>query len=80
MDTGATYSGEWQLERSAGGLVSALTGIHSTYQTTWVGWPGVYVPPGAQRDQLIRILAEHNCHPVFINDEMLDLYYNGYVP
>eukprot|EP00967_Tisochrysis_lutea_P050378 scaffold61969_cov18-Tisochrysis_lutea.AAC.1 len=31
--------GHWQLQVSAGGLVSALKGV-STYTTMWIGWPG----------------------------------------
>ena len=31
--------GQWQLQVSAGGLVSALMGV-SNIQTKWIGWPG----------------------------------------
>lgn len=34
----------WALESSAGGLVSALTGISQSYRITWVGWPGARSP------------------------------------
>lgn len=32
-------SGKWQLQVSAGGLVSALMGV-GNIQTKWIGWPG----------------------------------------
>ena len=32
-------SGRWQLQVSAGGLVSALMGV-GNFQTKWIGWPG----------------------------------------
>jgi hypothetical protein len=31
--------GRWQLQISAGGLVSALMGVNN-YSTLWIGWPG----------------------------------------
>jgi hypothetical protein len=33
--------GQWQLQVSAGGLVSALMGV-GMFQTKWIGWPGVW--------------------------------------
>eukprot|EP00240_Pyramimonas_obovata_P000164 CAMPEP_0118931200 /NCGR_PEP_ID=MMETSP1169-20130426/7621_1 /TAXON_ID=36882 /ORGANISM="Pyramimonas obovata, Strain CCMP722" /LENGTH=1226 /DNA_ID=CAMNT_0006873671 /DNA_START=433 /DNA_END=4113 /DNA_ORIENTATION=- len=70
--------GSWLLQESAGGLVSALLGIHSHYDCTWIGWPGVFVEPGPDRDRLTKALAQRNCYPVYIDEDMLDLYYNGY--
>jgi hypothetical protein len=39
---------------------------------------GVFVEPGPDRDALNLALAKHNCYPVYIDEKMLDLYYNGY--
>lgn len=32
-------TGHWQLQVSAGGLVSALMGV-ANIETKWIGWPG----------------------------------------
>lgn len=37
--------GRWQLQVSAGGLVSALMGV-GNFQTKWIGWPGGCVGGG----------------------------------
>ena len=69
--------GGWSLEISAGGLVSALLGIQQHYQICWVGWPGVVVEP---KDQpvLTAALAKEGCVPVYLDQDAVELYYNGY--
>lgn len=39
-------AGRWQLQVSAGGLVSALMGV-SNIETKWIGWPGGCTGSGA---------------------------------
>ncbi|GAX74440.1 hypothetical protein CEUSTIGMA_g1889.t1 [Chlamydomonas eustigma] len=67
----------WQLQISSGGLVSALKGV-SSYRTVWIGWPGIWVKPGRDRDQLSMMLQEEGYIPVWIDPTLLDLYYNGF--
>ncbi|GIL52515.1 hypothetical protein Vafri_8357 [Volvox africanus] len=69
--------GNWQLQASAGGLVSALKGV-SNYATLWIGWPGIYVKPGRDRDELTAILKAEGFLPVWMDTTLLDLYYNGF--
>jgi len=69
--------GHWQLQVSAGGLVSALKGV-STYTTMWIGWPGIWVKPGRERDALTAMLVQEGCIPVWIDPTLLDMYYNGF--
>lgn len=33
--------GKLHLERSAGGLVTALSAFHATHESSWIGWPGI---------------------------------------
>ncbi|KAG2501762.1 hypothetical protein HYH03_000262 [Edaphochlamys debaryana] len=70
-------SGRWQLQASAGGLVSALKGV-SSYVTLWIGWPGIWVKPGRERDDLAAILKQEGFVPVWMDHTLLDLYYNGF--
>ncbi|KAL3135793.1 Trehalose-6-P synthase/phosphatase complex synthase subunit [Trebouxia sp. C0010 RCD-2024] len=69
--------GKWQLQVSAGGLVSALMGV-SNVKTMWVGWPGVYVEEGPDRDALTAALARENYLPVYLDPRTVDLHYNGF--
>eukprot|EP00192_Tetraselmis_astigmatica_P000069 CAMPEP_0117651800 /NCGR_PEP_ID=MMETSP0804-20121206/2286_1 /TAXON_ID=1074897 /ORGANISM="Tetraselmis astigmatica, Strain CCMP880" /LENGTH=1177 /DNA_ID=CAMNT_0005457803 /DNA_START=269 /DNA_END=3802 /DNA_ORIENTATION=- len=69
--------GTWKLEISAGGLVSALLGVAS-FRTTWIGWPGIYVPEGPDRDQLAEALMAEGYIPVFLDESYVDMYYNGF--
>ena len=70
--------GSWDLRTSAGGLVSALLGVRKTYDMTWVGWPGVFVEEGPERDALTATLQKQNFLPVYLTKSQVELYYNGY--
>ncbi|GIL79684.1 hypothetical protein Vretifemale_8975 [Volvox reticuliferus] len=61
----------------AGGLVSALKGV-SSYAIWWIGWPGIYVKPSRDRDELTAILKAEGFLPVWMDTTLLDLYYNGF--
>ncbi|KAK1420382.1 hypothetical protein QVD17_21928 [Tagetes erecta] len=67
----------WQLEVSVGGLVSALLGI-TEFETRWIGWAGVNVPDEIGQKSLTEALAKKRCVPVFLEDNIVHLYYNGY--
>ncbi|CAK0785345.1 Trehalose-6-P synthase/phosphatase complex synthase subunit [Coccomyxa viridis] len=69
--------GSWSLQVSAGGLVSALMGV-SNFKTCWIGWPGVYVPEGPERDALTAALAKECYVPVYLDPKIVDLHYNGF--
>lgn len=70
-------SGRWQLQVSAGGLVSALMGVHHL-QTKWIGWPGVYIEAGPERDELTAALHSEGYSPVYLEQKTCDLHYNGF--
>ncbi|XP_039004559.1 alpha,alpha-trehalose-phosphate synthase [UDP-forming] 1-like isoform X2 [Hibiscus syriacus] len=67
----------WQLEISVGGLVSALLGVKE-FETRWIGWAGVNVPDEIGQKTLRKALAEKRCIPVFLDEETVHQYYNGY--
>jgi trehalose 6-phosphate synthase/phosphatase len=70
--------GKWALNQSAGGLVSALSGVGNNYEMLWVGWPGVFVEEGPDRDALTQLLLRRGCLPIYLSRSEVDLYYNGY--
>jgi trehalose 6-phosphate synthase/phosphatase len=49
------------------------------HTTRWVGWPGECIPPGEDQDSISAVLTEHHqCVPVWMSKDHLDLYYNGF--
>ncbi|PWA65224.1 glycosyl transferase, family 20, Trehalose-phosphatase, HAD-like domain protein [Artemisia annua] len=67
----------WSLEVSGGGLVSALLGVKEV-EAKWIGWAGVNVPDEPGQQALTKALAEKRCIPVFLDEEIVHQYYNGY--
>ncbi|GKV47892.1 hypothetical protein SLEP1_g54745 [Rubroshorea leprosula] len=67
----------WSLEISAGGLVTALLGVKD-FEARWIGWAGVNVPDEIGQTALIKALADKRCIPVFLDEEIVHQYYNGY--
>ncbi|KAH6558140.1 hypothetical protein KP509_1Z077700 [Ceratopteris richardii] len=67
----------WSLKVSAGGLVSALLGVRQ-FETRWIGWAGVNVTDEADKAALAKALDEQRCVPVFLDEETMHQYYNGY--
>ncbi|XP_044510790.1 alpha,alpha-trehalose-phosphate synthase [UDP-forming] 1-like [Mangifera indica] len=67
----------WSLEISAGGLVSALLGVKE-FEARWIGWAGVNVPDEIGQKALTKALAEKRCIPVFLDEDIVHQYYNGY--
>ncbi|KHN06447.1 Alpha,alpha-trehalose-phosphate synthase [UDP-forming] 1 [Glycine soja] len=80
----------YRLEISVGGLVSALLGKKilspcincffgvKEFDTRWIGWAGVNVPDDVGQRALTKALAEMRCIPVFLDEEIVNQYYNGY--
>ncbi|XVF35056.1 hypothetical protein REPUB_Repub18cG0112000 [Reevesia pubescens] len=67
----------WSLEISGGGLVTALLGVKE-FEARWIGWAGVNVPDEIGHKALTKALAEKRCIPVFLDEEIVHQYYNGY--
>ncbi|XP_075667537.1 alpha,alpha-trehalose-phosphate synthase [UDP-forming] 1-like isoform X2 [Castanea sativa] len=79
LPVSATRKGEdsWHLEMSVGGLVTALLGVKE-FDARWIGWAGVNVPDDVGQRALTKALAEKRCIPVFLDEEIVHQYYNGY--
>eukprot|EP00250_Pteridium_aquilinum_P031851 c44408_g1_i1 orf=449-1315(+) len=78
LPVSATRRGNtWSLELSAGGLVSALLGVRQ-FETRWIGWAGVNVTDSDDQAALSKALGEQRCVPVFLDEETVHQYYNGY--
>eukprot|EP00742_Colponemidia_sp_Colp-10_P008523 GILJ01009236.1.p1 GENE.GILJ01009236.1~~GILJ01009236.1.p1 ORF type:complete len:841 (-),score=141.00 GILJ01009236.1:472-2994(-) len=68
--------GDWKFNISSGGLVSALRGVKG-FKMVWIGWPGGEIAAEDQ-EPIKRKLAEENCVPVYLDNETVNLYYNGF--
>ena len=66
--------GKWGLTISSGGLVSALLGVGKSYGMLWVGWPGVFIDEGPDRDALTETLLEKRCLPIWLTRNQVELY------
>ncbi|SAM69247.1 probable TPS1-alpha,alpha-trehalose-phosphate synthase, 56 KD subunit [Ustilago bromivora] len=70
--------GGYTFSLSSGGLVSALSGCKKSMNFTWIGWPGLSVPPKDEEYIEKRLREEYSCQPVWISDEIADRHYNGF--
>lgn len=72
-------NGELVYEVSSGGLATAMSSLESE-RRIWVGWPGIDtdVLTDAERQAITEKLLEQDCYPIFLNNEDVDLYYEGY--
>ena len=59
-------------ERTSGGLVSALRGVHGPH--SWVGWPGTLVPD-ENKAAVVTKLAAEGLFPVFLGAEEQEDFY-----
>jgi trehalose 6-phosphate synthase/phosphatase len=70
--------GSIQFEKSAGGLATGLDSLKISYDKHWIGWPGIYTSEKQTETELTASLAKYNFHPVFLTEEDVELYYEGY--
>ena len=67
----------WQVSPSTGGLVTALAAVREKRKFTWLGWPGAQVSRN-DRKEVTRRLARHGTSPVFIPEDHLEGFYEGF--
>lgn len=69
---------EYDFKMSSGGLVAALSGLKKQMSFTWIGWPGIDVPVHERKHLQQRLLDETSTLPVFVDDDLAELHYNGF--
>ncbi|MNK05919.1 Trehalose-phosphate synthase [compost metagenome] len=70
-------NGEYKLSPSEGGLATGLGSVYKKGNNIWIGWPGMEIPEERQ-DEVRQKLAELNLIPVFLTNEEISLYYEGF--
>lgn len=71
--------GKLEFEASSGGLATAMASLDAK-DKIWVGWPGIdsETLTDDERMQITEELAGHDCYPVFLTADEVELYYEGY--
>lgn len=67
-----------QITRSGGGLATGLDSLEVRADKHWIGWPGLYVEDETAQKGLSLGLAEMGLHPVFLSEEQISKYYEGF--
>ena len=78
IKTDPSLPGGFAFGFSAGGLVSALSGVKKTLNFTWIGWPGLSVPPSNVPYIEETLDEEYSCCPVWLPEEVAERHYNGF--
>ncbi|MEP2024527.1 MAG: bifunctional alpha,alpha-trehalose-phosphate synthase (UDP-forming)/trehalose-phosphatase [Reichenbachiella sp.] len=63
---------------SEGGLATGLGSIYKQGDNIWLGWPGAVLNSKAEEDQTKKELKAQNMAPVFLTDDDIELYYEGF--
>jgi trehalose 6-phosphate synthase/phosphatase len=79
-------AGELKFIPSVGGLATGMSSYleylryHPALSTDylWVGWPGSTIPPEEKRNVYSRALSEFNSLPVFLSEEEIEQFYQGF--
>ena len=72
--------GKVNFQQSAGGLATGISSFYKTYESIWIGWPGIDSDKIEKNKEEIRkrLISEFNCHPVFLPRRDFDNYYSGF--
>jgi trehalose 6-phosphate synthase/phosphatase len=69
---------KFMLTPSEGGLATGLGSIYKQNNNIWVGWPGLEVGEEKQQIEVSKKLKEINLLPVFLTQEEINQYYEGF--
>ncbi len=63
---------------SAGGLATGLNSLDDSWDKIWIGWPGQEIKDKWEREAVRRDLSKDGLYPVFLTQEEISLYYEGF--
>lgn len=70
--------GELHYHPSAGGLATGLNSLDPSLERIWIGWPGEEVTDPQEQEVIRKDLIEDGLVPVFLTQEEISLYYEGF--
>ncbi|NJO87414.1 MAG: bifunctional alpha,alpha-trehalose-phosphate synthase (UDP-forming)/trehalose-phosphatase, partial [Lewinella sp.] len=71
-------NGEMHYYPSAGGLATGLNSLDESYDKIWIGWPGETSDNPSEQQSVRRELARQRLVPVFLTEDEINLYYEGF--
>lgn len=69
---------QYKVVASDGGLATGLNSLQTMHERHWVGWPGIYLEDGPEKEQIDKEMLKQNFHPVYLTPEQIENYYEGY--
>ncbi len=69
---------EFKVIPSQGGVATGLNSLETSMEKHWVGWPGMYLEDGKEKESIDEQLLSQNFHPVYLTPEQIENYYEGY--
>jgi len=63
---------------SAGGLATGLDSLDNPMERLWIGWIGMAIEEDRERATIEKDLYKDNLIPVFLNQEDIELFYEGF--
>jgi trehalose 6-phosphate synthase/phosphatase len=73
--------GKLLFQPSMGGLATGLGSFYKSYNSLWIGWPGITVNKKDEDEQKVlaeRLRSEFHCQPVFLSQGEVENYYHGF--
>ncbi|MFV0592162.1 MAG: bifunctional alpha,alpha-trehalose-phosphate synthase (UDP-forming)/trehalose-phosphatase [Draconibacterium sp.] len=67
-----------QITPSAGGLATGLKSYHKGNNSVWIGWPGIIPQSDKEAAEVMSLLEQEQCLPVFLDEELITNYYDGF--
>jgi len=72
-------TGQWEVQSSTGGLVTALVPLLGDRKSLWIGWPGILEETNV--DELLKVASQTHGYilkPVLLTPEEVNNYYFGF--
>jgi len=72
--------GSISFNHTVGGLAVGLSSFYKSYNSTWIGWPGIAAERIKEKERSLRknLISEFNCYPVFLGQTSIEKYYRGF--
>jgi len=71
-------NGKYEVIPSPGGLSTGLDSLDVVHERVWVGWPGMYLEDGVEKDLINDTLRDKGYTPVYLTPDQIEKYYEGY--
>lgn len=71
-------NGDFTVSPSEGGLATGLGSLETDAEKVWIGWPGIFTDDEEEKKEITEHLNKLNFYPVFLSEEQIELYYEGY--